>query len=105
MSDKAKQKFDPKASLDKAMALLLVLKRYSLVIFLAFVAALYGFLLFRISGLSGQQPTQDAISSQVKAAAIPHIDQAVIDQLQSLKDNSVNVQALFPNDRNNPFQE
>lgn len=105
MSDKQKAKYDPRATLDKALLQLTALKRYSILIFIGFVAVLYGFLLFRVSSLSSQQPTQDAIDSQVKAADIPHIDQGVVQQLKSLKDNSVNVQALFPNDRSNPFQE
>ena len=73
MSDAPKKKFDPRAGLDKLIAQLTILKRYSFLIFIIFVAGLYGFLLFRINGLSSQQPTQDAINSQVKAAAIPLI--------------------------------
>lgn len=80
------------------------LMRYSLVAFLVFVGLLYGFLLLRITALNGQQPTQAQISSHVQAAQIPHIDQAVVKQLQSLQDNSVSVQALFNQARSNPFQ-
>ena len=105
MSDAPKKKFDPRAGLDKLIAQLTILKRYSFLIFIVFVAGLYSFLLFRINGLSSQQPTQDAINSQVKAAAIPHIDQSVVQQLQSLQDNSVSVKALFNDARNNPFKE
>lgn len=96
---------DMQAILDKAATTATVFRRYSFLIFLVFVAALYGFLLFRISSLDSQQPSTDAVSSQVKAAKIPHIDQKVVDQLQSLQDNSVSVKALFNQARNNPFQQ
>jgi hypothetical protein len=64
---------------------------------------LYGFLLLRISDLANMQPSQDSVTSQVKAARLPHIDPAVVKQLHSLQDNSVNVQSLFDQVRNNPF--
>ena len=80
------------------------LMKYALIGFFVFVGLIYGFLLFRINSLSGQQPTQAQITSHVKAAQIPHIDQAVVKQLQSLQDNSVSVQALFNEARSNPFQ-
>ena len=62
---------------------------YSLLVFLLFVALLYGFVLLRINSLGNAQT---------------HIDQTVVNQLQSLQDNSVSVQTLFNQARNNPFQ-
>jgi hypothetical protein len=100
----AKKKLDVRALLDKAMARLQIVRRYSFVIFVVFVAGLYSFVLFQISNLNNTQPTADAVSAQVKAAQIPRIDPALLSQLQSLQDNSVNVQALFNQARNNPFQ-
>lgn len=79
-------------------------KKYSLVIFVVFVGLIYSLLLFRINSLSTQQPTELEVSSQVKAAQIPHIDKDVVKQLESLEDNSVNVKALFNQARSNPFQ-
>ncbi len=78
--------------------------RYSVAIFVIIVLFIYGALLFRIYNLNEAQPTVDQVDSQVKAARVPHIDQQVVRQLQSLEDNSVNVQALFNQARNNPFQ-
>ena len=43
------------------------LRRYSLLSFIIFVSLIYGFLLFRINSLSGQQPTEAAINKQIKA--------------------------------------
>ena len=90
--------------LDKVVEQSKIVRKYSIAIFVIFIAILYGFLLFQISSLSNSQPTSEAVSSQVKAAQIPHINQSVVNQLQTLQNNSVNVQALFNQARNNPFQ-
>lgn len=79
-------------------------RRFSLLAFIVFVALLYGFVLLRISSFSNAQPSPDSVTSQVRAAQVPHIDKAVVKQIESLHDNSVNVQALFNEARNNPFQ-
>lgn len=80
------------------------LRRYSLVSFIVMVVAIYGFLLLRITTLSNQQPSESQISAQVNASQIPQIDKQVVEQLRSLEDNSVSVQALFNQARSNPFQ-
>jgi hypothetical protein len=96
--------FELKDVVRKLPMLLHKIKPYSLAIFIVFVACLYGFLLLRIHTLNTAEPSQDSVTSQVQAAHIPHIDPQTIQQLQSLQDNSVNVQALFNQARNNPFQ-
>lgn len=93
-----------KEYLDKLVTKLEGLQRYSVVLFIVFISLLYGFVLFQIKALNDTQPTADAIAAQVKAAQVPHIDEAAIKQLQSLQDNSVNVQTLFNEARSNPFQ-
>lgn len=79
-------------------------QRYSVLAFIVFVCLIYGFVMFRFNSLRNAEPSADAVSSQVKSARVPHIDQAVVKQLESLEDNSVNVQALFNQARRNPFQ-
>jgi hypothetical protein len=73
-------------------------------IFLVFAGA-YAFLVLRISNLSNPPVDDSQVTAQVKASSIPHIDSQAVDQLQTLKDNSVNVQTLFQQSRTNPFQE
>ena len=89
---------------EKGAALLQRARQYSLILFLVFVALVYGFVLLRINSLTNAQPSSDAVTSQVRAAQIPHIDQSVLQQLQSLQDNSVSVKSLFNQARQNPFQ-
>jgi hypothetical protein len=79
--------------------------RYTGIMFFVLVAGVYGFVLFRINALSTAQPTDSDISAQNKSTAVPNIDPKVIEQIQALKDNSVNVQTLFEESRDNPFQE
>jgi hypothetical protein len=88
---------------DRALVFLNKLRPFNLVLFLVFVGCIYGFLLLRAHTLDAAEPSADAVSSQVKAARLPHIDQKVVDQLKSLRDNSVNVKALFDRGRSNPF--
>lgn len=99
-----KEKLIFKTVIERCIAGIQKTRRYSYVIFLIFVVLLYSFVLLRINNLSNIQPSSDAINSQVKAAQVPHIDQPVVKQLQTLQDNSVSVQALFNQARNNPFQ-
>ncbi len=80
------------------------LGRYKALFFAIFVVLLYGLVLLHINNLQNAQPSDQAITSQVKAANTPHIEQSVIQQIQSLQDNSVSVQSLFDQARNNPFQ-
>lgn len=79
--------------------------RYRIVIFLLAVAAVYGFIFVRINTLGNAQPSAEAIAAQNNPIKKAHIDKSVVKQLESLRDNSVNVQTLFEQARNNPFQE
>lgn len=81
------------------------LKRYAVPLFLLLVAGVYGFLAYRAVTLARAQPTDAAVTAQVKASAAPHINAAAAQQLQDLQDNSVTVRTLFDEARNNPFQE
>lgn len=77
--------------------------RFRLPLFLAMLAIVYGFILWRVSTLSDVPPAPDALSQAISAS--PHIDQATVDKVKQLQDNSVNVRALFDHARKNPFKE
>jgi len=98
------RKPDLKTLSTKANLALTKIRRFSFVLFLGFVTILYGFVLLRINSLSHIEPTQESIDSQIEAAQVPHIDEETVKQLESLQNNSVNVQALFNEARSNPFQ-
>jgi hypothetical protein len=105
MTTKKKGEIDLKAIRPLARKALQSTLRYTGIMFFVLVAAVYGFVLFRINTLSSAQPTDSDISAQAKSTAIPKIDPKVVQQIQTLKDNSTNVQTLFEENRGNPFQE
>jgi len=57
----------------------------------------------QINVLSNPEPDEDEVATS--SASVPRIDDEAIRQLQTLKDNSVNVQTLFEQGRTNPFTE
>jgi len=97
------EQLDLKKIGDQSSALLRKLGAYKVLIFFLLIATLYGFILWRINVYSNALPDQNTESTQV--AAQPHIDQSTVQKLQDLQSNSVSVQALFNEARQNPFQE
>jgi len=79
------------------------IQKYLPVIFACLLLIIYGFLMYRINVLTSAGP--DTSTSPAKTARVPHIDPKLLDQLQSLQDNSTSVQTLFDQARDNPFQE
>jgi hypothetical protein len=75
--------------------------RYALILFVVFLAIIYSVILYRVYTLSTAEPSSEAISQ----AGTPHINADVVNQLLELKDNNVQVQTLFNDARDNPFQE
>jgi hypothetical protein len=84
---------------------LVAIKRYQVVVFIVFLALVFGFLIYRINSLSSQQPSDSDVTAQAITSKSPHIDQSVVDKIQTLQDNSVQVKGLFNNARSNPFAE
>jgi hypothetical protein len=80
------------------------LSRYAAVLFMVLVAGVYGFVVLRINALSNAQPSGSDVAAQSTTTPVPRIDPKTAQQLQNLEDNSVNVQTLFEQARNNPFQ-
>ena len=93
-----------KASLGKLTAAYQKTRRYSVLAFVVLVVAIYGLLLLQINSLGNTTPSSGAIVNESGKAKVPHIDEAVVKQLESLQDNSVSVKTLFDQARSNPFQ-
>ena len=91
--------------LDKAVELAGHAKRYAALLFCVFLAIVYGFVVYRVQVLNSSEPSAADVANQARTASVPHIDPAVLNQLQQLQDNSVSVQTLFSAARSNPFQE
>lgn len=77
---------------------------------LSFIAILFillscGFLVYRIGTLTNIEPTQEQISEKLKDVRRPKIDQEAINQIQTLESENIEVQSLFKEARDNPFQD
>lgn len=79
--------------------------KYKVFITVIAILCVYGWLVFRINTLNSQEPSDDAITERLQTSARPKIDQAAVDKIQQLEDNSSDVQTLFKQARDNPFQE
>ena len=107
MSTKKKKvelKLDKAALRKLAVRLLQLFSRFGGILFFLLIAIVYGFIIMRISALSNIQPSQSDIDAQTKSTPIPRIEPKIAGQLEQLEDNSVNVQTLFNQARNNPFE-
>lgn len=80
------------------------LKRDSVAIFLAIVAIIFGFLIWKIGSLAGATPNQDALDEKLLSVVRPRIDPEGIKKIEDLQAQNINIQSYF-SDRNNPFQE
>jgi hypothetical protein len=88
---------------DQLHSLVRKISAYKVFLFFLAVASLYGYILWRINAFSNTPASQSEETAQ--STPQPHIDAATIEKIQSLQDNSVSVQTLFDNARQNPFQE
>lgn len=79
------------------------LRAYRALAFFLVVAALYGYIVWRINVYSNAPADQNDANAQI--ARQPHIDPSTVQKMQDLQNNSVSVQALFNQARENPFQE
>lgn len=80
------------------------LRRYATVLIFLLFTGVYGYLIFQINTLSNPTVEEAEVLSEAKALPVPRIDEESAKKLQSLKDNSVNVQTLFEQGRTDPFQ-
>ena len=77
--------------------------KYFWLILLVFFLVIYGFIIYEVNGYMNQQPTQAAVSLQLKTTPQATINPKIVKQLETLKNNSVSVKALFNQARQNPF--
>lgn len=76
------------------------LLKYKLYAFITLVALVYGYTVFSINQAINISPS----SEQTAVKRSPTIDPVLVRQLEQLQDNSVSVQSLFNDGRDNPFQ-
>lgn len=80
-------------------------KRYAVFISILAVLSIAVFFVLRINQYSRIEPSDQAVEDKLQTVQRPKVDQAVLDKIQELKDQNVQVQTLFDQARNNPFNE
>ncbi len=100
-----KSNIDLKSVLKTAKTWFGVLNKYRSFIFFILLTTLYGFIVWRINVLSTAPPSTADVTDAKQNVTLPKIPQSTVDKLQGLQDNSVRVQTLFNEARQNPFQE
>jgi hypothetical protein len=81
------------------------LNAYRNFVFFLLLTSLYGYIVWRINVLSTAPPSTADVASAQQNVQLPKIPESTVQKLQGLQDNSVRVQTLFNEARQNPFQE
>lgn len=81
------------------------LKQY--IVFIAILAALgiYLFVVWQIRSLAVSEPTADQVTTKVNELQTPRLDQDAVNRILQLEDQNVQIETLFNEARQNPFQE
>ena len=77
--------------------------RYFWLILIVFFLAIYGFIILKVNSYLNNKPTPAAVSLDLKTTPQATINPKIVRQLNSLRNDSVNVKALFNQARQNPF--
>lgn len=80
-------------------------RKFAAVLIFLLFTAIYGYTIVQINSLSNPAVDQSTVTSESKALPTPRMDEAAAAKLQSLEDNSVNVQSLFDKSRTDPFSD
>lgn len=95
----------PKDIVNKIKPLAIAVKKHRIVIGIICIIVLYGWLVFQINVLSGQEPTDEYVNAKLQKVKRPIIDEEIVKKIENLQDENIEVQAIFKQARENPFQE
>ena len=97
-------KLELKPIIEKLQPLINILKKDSVGIFLAIVAFIFGFLIWRIGVLANAEPSSSAVDEALLTVVKPRIDQKSIESIESLQAQKIDIGSYFSG-RDNPFEE
>lgn len=98
-------KFDITTSKQTLLKYAQIIKKYATFIFIISSLGVFGFLVFRIRTLATREPSESLIEEKKSQNKPISIDESAVKQVQQLQSANVEVQALFEQSRDNPFQE
>lgn len=99
-----KTKFKTQDITENLQKYLRMLNKFRVALFFIFVAIVYIYMFMQMNQAINQSPAANQVSQSIPPGTSLRIDPTIISQLESLSNNSVNVQTLFNQNRNNPFQ-
>lgn len=85
--------------------LVILLTRYSFLLFLILFGGLAGYLVMRIGQLSKLEPTTEQVSSTLQEVKKTNTDIENIQKLKELEGRNISIESLFDNGRTNPFED
>lgn len=98
-------KLDTSTILEQLSKLARILHQRAAIICIIIFASIYAFIMVTVSGLTQQEPSQDAISKELKQVARPKVDKDVAQTMLGLEERNVTIRAIFKDARDNPFTE
>ncbi|HEY4963069.1 MAG TPA: hypothetical protein VIH90_00030 [Candidatus Saccharimonadales bacterium] len=90
---------------EKIQKLFAACYKFRYLIFIVFILVIYLFLVIKAATLSHVQPSISVVKSQSSTYNSPEINPQIVNKINQLQNNSVSVNALFNQARQNPFQE
>lgn len=80
------------------------LKRYLVLIFVLIIGCIIGFMTYRIGVYSNVEPSEEQIEERISSLRTVKLDEDAVEKIQALKDQNINIESLFNNGRDNPFE-
>jgi hypothetical protein len=90
---------------DKLLQLLVLFKRYKVLVVLVLFGSMYGYLIYTSGQQAARQPSETKINEQFQGVSSPKLDKNVAQQLYELESQNIEIKSLFDEARNNPFSE
>jgi predicted PurR-regulated permease PerM len=94
-----------KALLPQLKRLWQIILRHMVFIVVTIILVVYIFVVWQINQLANAGPSDTAQTTAQTTTGVPRIDKTAIQQIQNLEQTNTQVQSLFEQARNNPFQE
>lgn len=89
----------------KLLPLINKLKGYLGFICIILALGAYTFIVYRIHTIVNTQPSDTEVVERLETVSQPQIDTEAVEKIKQLETRNVEVQAIFEEARDNPFQE
>ena len=78
--------------------------RYAVLLFVLFVAVIFGFLTLNIASFANREPTDTQIEERLSGSRGITLKDDVVQKIEALQDHNISLESLFDNGRDNPFE-